>query len=55
MMLLHDFCNNICRVHTAVVKAAVASGGARQALEAIADMRADGLVPNIALYNKARK
>lgn len=44
-----------CRVHTAVLHAALGGGGARAALGAIADMRADKFVPNVSLYNKARK
>lgn len=44
-----------CRVHTAVLHAALGGGGARAVLGAIADMRADKFVPNVSLYNKARK
>ncbi len=40
------------RVHTAALHAALNGGVCRSVLSSISDMRADGFVPNISLYNK---
>lgn len=43
------------RVHTAALHAALEGGVPRSVLSTISDMRADGFVPNISLYNKVRE
>ena len=41
-------------MHTAALHAALEGGVPRAVLATISDMRADGFVPNISLYNKVR-
>lgn len=43
------------RVHTAALHAALNGGVPRFVLASVADMRSDGFVPNISLYNKVRR